>query len=111
MPADATLRLILVGGTGEYLGRLAPDRAAITAGDVDAVLARLQQVPASDLARQLSIPEARAQVLPAGIAVVTALILLTTPGAIAVGQSGLRAGLLLEAFAALDATPPKGIVA
>ena len=46
-----------------------------------------------------------ARALPAGIAMVAAMIDLTRPAALAVGQSGLRAGLLLEGFAASDPDP------
>jgi exopolyphosphatase/guanosine-5'-triphosphate,3'-diphosphate pyrophosphatase len=106
--ADTRLRLILVGGTGEYLGRLVPNRDAVTRDDVDAVLIRLQQLPAAALAAELGIPESRARVLPAGVAVVTALIELIAPFAITVGQSGLRAGLLLEAFGSLEPSTAKG---
>lgn len=97
----APLRLILVGGTGEYLGRMVPHQRGITVDDVDLVVARLQQRTAAKLAAELGIPEARARVLPAGVAIVLAMIDLTSPPEIAVGQSGLRTGLLIEAFEAL----------
>lgn len=101
MADPAPLRLILVGGTGEYLGRLVPHQRGIAVGDVDLVLTRLQQRTAAELAAELGIPEARARVLPAGVAIVMALIDLTAPAEIAVGQSGLRTGLLIEAFESL----------
>jgi exopolyphosphatase/guanosine-5'-triphosphate,3'-diphosphate pyrophosphatase len=101
VPGDAALRLILVGGTGEYLGRMVPDQRGIRASDVDLVATRLQQSTAAELAESLDIPEARARVLPAGVAIVLALIDLASPAAIAVGQSGLRTGILMEAFDSL----------
>jgi exopolyphosphatase/pppGpp-phosphohydrolase len=105
IPAGAGVRLILVGGTGEFLGQMVPDRLAMRSKDVDQVMIRMQTEPATALAADLHIPEARARVLPAGIAMVAAMIELAQPAAISVGQSGLRAGLFLEAFAAIDPTP------
>jgi exopolyphosphatase/guanosine-5'-triphosphate,3'-diphosphate pyrophosphatase len=105
VPPATPIRLILVGGTGDYLGRLVPNRDALTAADVEAVLGRLQRLPAAALAADLHIPVARARVLPAGVAIVNALIELTAPNAISVAQSGLRAGLLLEAFAEAQSGP------
>lgn len=106
IPADATVRLILVGGTGEFLGQMVPDRLAMTAQDVARVMVRMQTEPAAMLAAKLQIPESRARVLPAGIAMVAAMIEMARPAMIAVGQSGLRAGLLLEACAAIEAAKP-----
>lgn len=103
---DSPRRLILVGGTGEYLGRMVSHHRGITSGDVDGVVTRLQQRTAVELATELGIPEARARVLPAGVAIVRALIDLTSPADIAVGQSGLRTGLLLEAFEGLPPLAP-----
>lgn len=103
IPADAGVRLILVGGTGEFLGQMVPDRLAMTARDVAQVMIRMQTDPAAALAADLQIPESRARVLPAGIAMVAAMIAMAQPATIAVGQSGLRAGLLLEACAMMDA--------
>lgn len=108
IPSGAVVRLILVGGTGEFLGQMVPDRQAMTAGDVDQVMIRMQTEPAAALAADLRIPEARARVLPGGIAMVAAMIKMAQPATISVGQSGLRAGLLLEAFAAIDAAHDSG---
>jgi len=95
LPSGADTRLIVVGGTGEYLGKLVGqgpiDRAAIVR-----VLQRLERVPASQIARELKIAEMRARVLPAGIAAVLALVDAMLPARIAVGRSGIRAGLLLD---------------
>jgi exopolyphosphatase/pppGpp-phosphohydrolase len=98
----APIRLVLVGGTGEYLGRMVPDPDRIGPADVEQVLERLTTVRAEDLATSLAIPEARARVLPAGVAIVAALIDLVAPSTIVVAQSGIRAGLLMEAFADMD---------
>jgi exopolyphosphatase/pppGpp-phosphohydrolase len=92
-------RLIAVGGTGEFLDRLIPEQAPRVPSEIDEVLERLQQIPADALAAQLTIPEARAHVLPAGIAIVAALCDLMEPRAFEAAQSGIRRGLLIQAFA------------
>ena len=98
LPAGPDVRLTLVGGTGEYLGKLVDAERGVTAAEVDRVLDRLSRVPAADLANELSVAEARARVLPAGVAIAAAVADLLRPGAIGVARSGIRAGLLLEAF-------------
>jgi exopolyphosphatase/guanosine-5'-triphosphate,3'-diphosphate pyrophosphatase len=99
LPLGSTLRLIVVGGTGEYLARLVPDERRITVAELENILEELQRVPSAALAAQLAIPEARARVLPAGAAIVAALGDLLRPGRIEVARSGIRAGLLLDLFA------------
>jgi exopolyphosphatase/guanosine-5'-triphosphate,3'-diphosphate pyrophosphatase len=91
-------RLIAVGGTGEYLMPLVPHDGPATAQEVDDVLAYFETVTAEQLAARLSIPVARAKVLPAGVAIVRALAGLTEPVAIEGAMSGIRTGLLLAAF-------------
>jgi len=98
LPRDRGLRLIATGGTGEYMARLLPDGTALDQAAVDVILVRLQELTAAELARRIAIPEARARVLPAGVAVVGALAALAEPAHIVVAPSGLRLGLLLEAF-------------
>jgi exopolyphosphatase/guanosine-5'-triphosphate,3'-diphosphate pyrophosphatase len=92
-------RLIAVGGTGEYLMPLVPHDGAATHQDVEDVLEYFETVTAEELASRLSIPVARARVLPAGVAIVRALADLTSPSAIEGTLSGIRTGLLLAAFA------------
>jgi len=104
-PPGELVRMVLVGGTGEYLGRMAPDSSRILPADVAIILRRCTEMTAAMLATELQIPEARARVLPAGFAVVAALIDLVAPRAIGVGQSGIRTGLLLEAFAEMKGEP------
>lgn len=96
---DPIDRLIAVGGTGEHLMKLlSPDQPA-SIEEVDKVLDRLTTLTAADLAEMVAVPEARARVLPAGIAIVRALAELTQPRAIEGARSGIRTGLLLAAFA------------
>jgi exopolyphosphatase/pppGpp-phosphohydrolase len=84
---------------------MVPDRTAMNSRDVDQVLIRMQRETAAELAADLGIPEARARVLPAGIAMVAAMIEMAQPQTISVGQSGLRVALLAEAFTAIAPIP------
>jgi exopolyphosphatase/pppGpp-phosphohydrolase len=92
-------RLIVVGGTGEYLKPLVANADRISTVDVDQVLDFLSTIRAAELSQRFTIPVARAKVLPAGIAIVRALADLTAPTVIEGARSGIRTGLLLAAFA------------
>ena len=103
LPRGPETRLVAVGGTGEYLARLVPGAAGpggsgIGPAAVEEVLERLTRVSAAELAGTLGIPEARARVLPAGVAIVAALADRVLPGRIETARSGIRTGLLLEAL-------------
>lgn len=89
-------RVIIVGGTGEFLARLVPDSADIDLVAIRSVLARLSEMPSSTLANEIQIPEARARVLPAGIAIIAAIVDRVNPRQVEIGRSGVRVGLLLE---------------
>lgn len=110
LPVGDDVRLVLVGGTGEYVGVLAERTGGLSAGGIDRVLADLETVPAEQLAVRLGIAEARARVLPAGAAIAAAVADLTSPGTVVAARSGIRRGLLLEAFGAAEAAgePPLG---
>ena len=97
--ANAAVRLYITGGTGEFSFRLIAPKSVATVDDIDLMLVRLAASPASELAETIAIPIARARVLPAGVAVVRALVDLAHPAAIYAAQSGIRRGLLLAAFA------------
>jgi exopolyphosphatase / guanosine-5'-triphosphate,3'-diphosphate pyrophosphatase len=56
----------------------------------------LSDMTASTLALEIQIPEARARVLPAGIAIVAAIVDRMKPKHVEIGRSGVRVGLLLE---------------
>ena len=98
-PTGASVRLIVVGGTGEYLARLVPNQQRIGQATIAEVLDVLQRLPAGQLALELSIAETRARVLPAGVAIVAALADLAQPGRTEVARSGIRAGVLLTILA------------
>jgi exopolyphosphatase / guanosine-5'-triphosphate,3'-diphosphate pyrophosphatase len=96
-PAARTPRLVVVGGTGQYLVRLLGGQPP-TAERVDRTLTDLTTVPSAELAVRLGIPELRARVLPAGIAVVASLADRLPGATITVAPSGIRTGLLLDAL-------------
>jgi len=89
-------RAIIVGGTGEFMARLVPDPTRIDIAAIRGVLARISALTAADLAQEIEIPEARARVLPAGIAIVAAIVEVLKPNKLEIGRSGVRVGLLLE---------------
>jgi exopolyphosphatase/pppGpp-phosphohydrolase len=91
-------RLIVVGGTGEFMARLLPDNHSIDLQSVCLVLAKLATLSAAELADEIDIPEARARVLPAGVAIVAAIASWLHPNRIEISRSGIRTGLLLEAL-------------
>jgi len=100
-PLSAVLggRLIIVGGTGEYLDRLLPDDMPREMAAFEHALRKLQSIPATSLAEELSIPEARARVLPSGVAIAAGIADEMRPASFEAAQSGIRRGLLLSAFA------------
>jgi hypothetical protein len=98
LPTGANTRLIVVGGTGEFMARLVPDGSALDLETMRHILTRLAALPVADLAVQIDIPEARARVLPAGVAIVAAVAARIEPDRIEISHSGIRNGLLLEAF-------------
>lgn len=92
-------RLVVVGGTGEYLARLIPDGRDATIDVVDQVLNRLATIASNDLAAELTVAQSRARVLPAGIAVARAIAERARPVYLESAKSGIRRGLLLAAAA------------
>jgi exopolyphosphatase/guanosine-5'-triphosphate,3'-diphosphate pyrophosphatase len=99
VPARPWDRLMVLGGTGEYLLRLISGGGPARPEDVDRVLGLLMTIPAAELAARLTIPIERARVLPAGIAIASALAGWVHPHHIEGARSGIRLGLLLAAFA------------
>src|SRR5215212_1015063 len=98
LPSSSALRLIVVGGTGEFMARLVPDDQHIDLAAVRLVLAKLATLSAAELADEIEIPEARARVLPAGVTIVAAIASRLDAERIEISRSGIRAGLLLEAL-------------
>ncbi len=92
-------RLIVVGGTGEYMNRLIPADSTHTPAEFETVLKQLATLSAGDLSKLIDIPEARARVLPAGVAIAAAVADSVVSSNFEAAQSGIRRGLLLAAFA------------
>lgn len=110
LPSGATTRLIVIGGTGRYVARLAPAGRELDPRAVDEVLCFLGRTPARRVARSLGITRARALVLPAGVAVVRALLARTGAARLEVAASTLRIGLLLAVFEAESAVTGRDAV-
>ncbi len=98
LPPDGAKRLIVVGGTGEFMARLIADGQRIDLLAVRHVLGKLATLSAAELADELDIPEARARVLPAGVAIVASIASCLHSDRIEISRSGIRTGLLLEAL-------------
>lgn len=92
-------RLVVLGGTGEYLRPLLSGGYPTTTDEVASLMLRLTTLTSEQLAPVISASQARARVLPAGVAIVAALGDLTQPAEIVGAASGIRIGLLKAAFA------------
>jgi exopolyphosphatase/pppGpp-phosphohydrolase len=98
LPFGVADRLIVVGGTGEYMARLMSEDNNIDLDAVRIVLAKLLTLSAAELADEIEIPEARARVLPEGVAIVASIASCLHPDRIEISRGGIRTGLLLEAL-------------
>jgi len=97
-PAHNPDQLVLLGGTAEALAGLVPDSDHISAADLDGALCRLMAEPAAQIAAATGIPEARARVLPAGLAIIQAMVEVLQPANGSLAASGIRTGLILTAL-------------
>lgn len=98
LPRGEGVRLIVVGGTGEYLARMTAQERSLDRRAVQNVLGKLAVLNAAELAEIIEAPEARARVLPAGVAIVAAIASRVLATRIETARSGIRTGLLLEAL-------------
>ena len=89
-----TDRLVIVGGTGEFMGRLLPRDFPVPVSMAEKGLERAAKLPAVELARLIEINVDRARVLPAGIATALAIADLSAPALVIGAPSGIRAGML-----------------
>jgi Ppx/GppA phosphatase family/CHAD domain len=96
-PLGLVDRLIVVGGTGEYMARLMAEDQQIDLQAVRIVISKLLTLSAAEVADEIEIPEARARVLPAGVAIVASIASNLHPSWIEISRSGIRTGLLMEA--------------
>jgi hypothetical protein len=67
------------------------------------VIGKMAVLTAAELADAIEAPEARARVLPAGVTIVAAIANRVSAERIEIARSGIRAGLLLQAFDRLAA--------
>jgi len=95
-------RLIILGGTGEFMHRLLGHDWPSTVEELHGMLDRLTGIPAADLAPLIGANELRARVLPAGIAISAGLASYCSPAAVVGAPSGIRLGLILRAFGATE---------
>ena len=100
--ADLTVadvhRLILVGGTATRLLKLVPSTLisrTIEREDLAAMGQRLVALTAKEVAERFAISQRRARLLPAGIAIVEALLQRTTARQVTVDRGGIREGLVV----------------
>jgi exopolyphosphatase/pppGpp-phosphohydrolase len=107
--ADLTVadvhRLILVGGTATRLLKLVPATLisrTIEREDLAAMGERLVGLTAKEVAERFAISQRRARLLPAGIAIVEALLQRTTAREVTVDRGGIREGLVVAVARAGD---------
>lgn len=107
--ADLTVadvhRLILVGGTATRLLKLVPATLisrTIERDDLAAMGERLVALTAKEVAERFAISQRRARLLPAGIAIVEALLQRTTARQVTVDRGGIREGLVVAVARAGD---------
>lgn len=98
LPSESA-RLVIVGGTGEFLGRLLPRDFPVPVSLVESALATTSNLTAAELSRRIDINVDRARVLPAGIATALAIADICCPTIVIGAPSGIRAGLLQLACA------------
>jgi exopolyphosphatase/guanosine-5'-triphosphate,3'-diphosphate pyrophosphatase len=97
--------LIVIGGTAEHIGKLLSQGRAPLPGDVAPLLDWLTRTTAAILTARHQVPPDRARVLPAGIAIVGAIVDYLTPERMSLGRSGIRTGLLLATFEQIAGNP------
>jgi len=100
--ADLTVadvhRIILVGGTATRLLKLVPATLisrTIHRDDLSAMGEQLVTFTAKEIADRFAVSQRRARLLPAGIAIVEALLQRTTARLVTVDRGGIREGLVV----------------
>lgn len=96
LPKGEDARLIVVGGTGEFMTRLVSDESAIDLAAIKAVLGKLAVLNAEEVADEIEIPRERARVLPAGVAIISAIAGRVQPTRVEIARAGVRTGLLFD---------------
>ncbi len=96
-PVD-TDRLVVLGGTGEYMRRLIGHDWPSTRVEIDHTLDFLAGISSHDLAPLIGASELRARVLPAGVAIAAGIADLCQTEQVFGAASGIRLGLILDAL-------------
>lgn len=96
-PATLNTHLTVLGGTAEHIPKLLPGHNT-TLHDIPTMRDLVLATSAATLAAEDDIPLDRARVLPAGIAIISAIVDGLNPARISFARSGIRIGLLLATF-------------
>ena len=115
IPMPGIRSLVGVGGTATNLGRVASATmgrdidltTVLTLGDVDVVLRRLAAEPVDVIAAAAGIRPGRARVLPAGAAILEAVLLRAGLGEMTLSHASLREGLVRAQYRAGDEWRPR----
>lgn len=91
---ERSVRLVIVGGTGEFMGRLLPRDFPVPVSMIENALKSTTTMTAAELSRRIDVNVDRARVLPAGIATALAIADICSPTLVVGAPSGIRAGLL-----------------
>jgi exopolyphosphatase/pppGpp-phosphohydrolase len=100
-PEVRQAHIVAVGGTSDNVLKLVPggaERRAVTAAELDEALAILAAEPAAALAGRYRLKPARAHLLPAGAAILRALLERYGAQELSVSPTGLREGAILAAL-------------
>ena len=99
-PAADPTEIIAVGGTASNLVKVLPDAIAdrmLTRERIATIQALLAAEPAADTSARFLVNPIRARILPAGAAIVDAILERYGADAIRVSEAGLREGAILAA--------------
>jgi len=97
LPAFRANHAVLVGGSARHIPRLLDKETdEISLDDLDEVLGILAHYPAGRIADRYGIQPARAEVLPAGIQVLDAIVTFYGATRITIATGGIREGMIVD---------------
>lgn len=103
LPATEARRLVLVGGTATRLLKLVPSTLlthSVRPEDLTLMGERLASLTSAEISARFALSERRAQLLPAGLAILEALLQHTEVTDLSVDRGGIREGVIIaEALA------------
>ena len=106
LPATEARRLVLVGGTATRLLKLVPSTLlthAVRPDDLTLMGERLASLTSAEISASFALSERRARLLPAGLAILEALLQHTEVTDLSVDRGGIREGVIIaEALAGSD---------